>query len=101
MPNYSMDHDREFWQAPDRFKQLPVLADPAALQVTVHTLITNSRSAVVPVDFRWHQTAAGWKIFDVVVDGVSYIRNYHDDSDAEIDQNGLNATIARLQKGPR
>ena len=39
--------------------------------------------------------------FDVVVDGVSYIRNYHDDSDAEIAQNGLNATIARLQKGPR
>jgi phospholipid transport system substrate-binding protein len=86
---------------PDRFKLLPVLADPAALQVTVHTLITNSRAAVVPVDFRLHQTTAGWKIFDVVVDGVSYIRNYHDDTDAEVVQKGLNATIARLQKGPR
>jgi phospholipid transport system substrate-binding protein len=86
---------------PDRFKLLPVLADPAALQVTVHTLITNSRAAVVPVDFRLHQTTAGWKIFDVVVDGVSYIRNYHDDTDAEVAQKGLNATIARLQKGPR
>jgi phospholipid transport system substrate-binding protein len=86
---------------PDRFRLLPVLADPAALQVTVHTLITNSRSAVVPVDFRLHQTTEGWKIFDVVVDGVSYIRNYHDDTDAEVAQKGLNATIARLQKGPR
>jgi phospholipid transport system substrate-binding protein len=37
---------------PDRFKLLPVLADPAALRVTVHTLITNSRGEVVPVDFR-------------------------------------------------
>jgi phospholipid transport system substrate-binding protein len=86
---------------PERFKLLPVLADPAALQVTVHTLITNSRAAVVPVDFRLHQTAAGWMIFDVVVDGVSYIRNYHDDTEAEIAQNGLDATIARLQKVPR
>jgi phospholipid transport system substrate-binding protein len=86
---------------PDRFKLLPVLADPAALQVTVHTLVTNLRAAVVPVDFRLHQTATGWKIFDVVVDGVSYIRNYHDDTDAEIAQKGLDATIARLQKGPR
>jgi phospholipid transport system substrate-binding protein len=83
---------------PDRFKLLPVLADPAALRVTVHTLITNSRGTVVPVDFRMHETADDWKIFDVVVDGVSYVRNYHDDTDAEVVQKGLNATIARLQR---
>jgi phospholipid transport system substrate-binding protein len=83
---------------PDRFKLLPVLADPAALRVTVHTLITNSRGAVVPVDFRMHETEGGWKIFDVVVDGVSYVRNYHDDTDAEVTQKGLEATIARLQR---
>ena len=35
---------------------------------------------------------------DVVVDGVSYVRNYHDDTDAELAQNGLDATIARLQR---
>lgn len=83
---------------PDRFKLLPVVADPAALRVTVHTLITNSHGAVVPVDFRMHETEGGWKIFDVVVDGVSYVRNYHDDTDAEVTQKGLEATIARLQR---
>jgi phospholipid transport system substrate-binding protein len=83
---------------PDRFKLLPVVADPAALRVTVHTLITNSRSEVVPVDFRMHETEDDWKIFDVVVDGVSYVRNYHDDTDAEVAQKGLDATIARLQR---
>ena len=83
---------------PDRFRLLPVLADPAALRVTVHTLITNSRGDVVPVDFRMHETEDDWKIFDVVVDGVSYVRNYHDDTDAEVAQKGLNATIARLQR---
>jgi phospholipid transport system substrate-binding protein len=83
---------------PDRFKLLPVVADPAALRVTVHTLITNSHGAVVPVDFRMHETEDDWKIFDVVVDGVSYVRNYHDDTDAEVTQKGLDATIARLQR---
>jgi phospholipid transport system substrate-binding protein len=83
---------------PDRFKLLPVLADPAALRVTVHTLITNSHAIVVPVDFRMHETADGWQIFDVVVDGVSYVRNYHDDTEAEVAQKGLDATIARLQR---
>jgi phospholipid transport system substrate-binding protein len=83
---------------PDRFRLLPVLADPAALRVTVHTLITNSHGTVVPVDFRMHETPEGWKIFDVVVDGVSYVRNYHDDTEAEVAQTGLRATIARLQR---
>lgn len=83
---------------PDRFKLLPVVADPAALRITVHTLITNSRGEIVPVDFRMHVIEDDWKIFDVVVDGVSYVRNYHDDTDAEVAQKGLDATIARLQR---
>jgi phospholipid transport system substrate-binding protein len=82
---------------PNRFKLLPVLADPVALRVTVHSLVTDSHGTVVPVDFRMHETADGWKIFDVVVDGVSYVRNYHDDTQAEVAQKGLDATIARLQ----
>lgn len=86
---------------PDRFKLLPLLADPAALRVTVHTLITNSRATVVPVDFQMHETGDGWKIFDVIVDGVSYVRNYHDDTAAEVSQRGLEATIARLQRTER
>jgi phospholipid transport system substrate-binding protein len=81
---------------PDRFKVLPLRADPEALQVTVHTQVTSERGVLVPVDFRIRQTADGWKIFDVTVDGVSYMRIYHDDTDEEITQKGLDATIARL-----
>jgi phospholipid transport system substrate-binding protein len=83
---------------PDRFKLLPLRADPAALQVSVRTQVTSSRGAIIPVDFRLHLTDEGWKIFDVTVDGVSYVRNYHDDTDEEIAQKGLDAAIARLSK---
>jgi phospholipid transport system substrate-binding protein len=86
------------WSA-DRVKLLPLRSDPAALQVTVRTQVTDSRGSIVPVDFRLHQTADGWKIFDVIVDGVSYVRNYHDDTDAEVTQKGLDAAIARLAAG--
>jgi phospholipid transport system substrate-binding protein len=81
----------------DRVKLLPLRSDPAALQATVHTQVTGS-GGVVPVDFRLRQTSEGWKIFDVIVDGVSYIRNYHDDTDAEVTQKGLDAAIARLAR---
>ena len=85
------------WTA-DRVKLLPLRADKAALQVTVHTLVTNPHGAIVPVDYRLHQMAEDWKIFDVVVDGVSYVRLYHDDTDAEVTQKGLDGAIARLEK---
>jgi phospholipid transport system substrate-binding protein len=80
----------------DRVKLLPLRSDPAALQVTAHTQVAGSGGAIVPVDFRLRQTAEGWKIFDVIVDGVSYVRNYHDDTDEEVTQKGLDAAIARL-----
>jgi len=83
---------------PDRFKLLPQRSDAAALQVIVHTQVTNPKGVVVPVDYKLRQTADGWKIFDVIVEGVSYVRSYHDDIDADVARNGLDATIARLER---
>jgi phospholipid transport system substrate-binding protein len=85
------------WTA-DRVKLLPVRADPAALQVTVHTQVKNASDEIVLVDFRLRQTVEGWKIFDVVVNGVSFVQSYHDDTDAEVTEKGLDATIARLSR---
>jgi phospholipid transport system substrate-binding protein len=83
---------------PERFKLLPLRSDPAALQVTVRTLVMNPGGVFVPVDYRLRDTPDGWKIFDVVVEGVSYDRNYRDDVDADASRNGLDAVIARLSK---
>jgi phospholipid transport system substrate-binding protein len=85
------------WTA-DRVTLLPLNSDPAALQVTVRTRVRDSGGAMVPVDFRLRQTAEGWKIFDVIVDGVSYVRIYHDDTDEEVTRKGLDAAIARLSR---
>jgi phospholipid transport system substrate-binding protein len=85
------------WTA-NRVKLLPLRSNAAALQVTVRTQVTNSRGAIVPVDYRLRQTPEGWKIFDVIVEGASYMRNYHDDTDEEVARNGLDATIVRLSR---
>ena len=64
----------------------------------MRTQVTNSGGAIVPVDFRLRQTAEGWKIFVVIVDGVSYVRFYHDDTDEEVTRKGLDVAIARLSR---
>jgi phospholipid transport system substrate-binding protein len=81
----------------DRLKLLPFRGDPAATQATVRTLVTRSSGTVVPVDYRLRKTANGWKAFDVIIEGISYVKNYRTDLGAEVSQKGLDAVIARLE----
>ena len=81
----------------DRLKLLPFRGDPASTQATVHTLVTRSSGAVVAVDYRMHKTASGWKVFDVIIENNSYVKNYRTDLGAEIGQKGLDAVIDRLE----
>ena len=85
----------------ERLRILPLRGDLAASQATVRTEVARLGAAAVIVDYRLRRTAEGWKIFDVVVDGVSYVRSYHDDIDGEVSQNGLDASIARLETRSR
>ena len=51
----------------------------------------------VPVDYKLRKTAAGWKAWDVIIEGISYVQNFRADFDTEIGQKGLEATIKRLE----
>jgi phospholipid transport system substrate-binding protein len=82
----------------DRLKLLPFRGDPAATQATVRTVVTRGNGQQIPVDYRLRKTANGWKAFDVVIEGISYVRNYRNDLGAEVTKNGLDAVIARLEK---
>jgi phospholipid transport system substrate-binding protein len=81
----------------DRLKVLPFRGDPGAPQATVRTEVTRSSGTVVPVEYRLHRTPDGWKAFDVIIEGISYVRNYRADLDAEISAKGLDAVIHRIE----
>lgn len=82
----------------DRLKILPFRGDPAATTATVRTQVTRSSGQAIPVDYRLRKTADGWKAFDVIIEGISYVRNYRNDLGAEVAQKGLDAVIARLER---
>ena len=81
----------------DRFKIEPLRGDADASQATVQTTVTRASGAVIPVNYRVHKTPAGWKAFDVIIEGISYVKNYRTDLGAEISKKGLDAVIARLE----
>jgi phospholipid transport system substrate-binding protein len=52
----------------------------------------------VQVNYSLRQTESGWKIYDVRIEGVSYIQNYRNQFDAEISAQGIEALIVRLEE---
>ena len=82
----------------DRLKVQPFTGDAAATTATVHTLVRKNDGTTVKVDYTMHRTAAGWRAWDVVIEGISYVKSFRDDFNAQIEQQGVDALITRLEK---
>ena len=83
----------------DRFVVLPYKGDPSATSATVHTQVKRAGGDKVPVDFTLRKTDTGWKAWDVVIEGISYVKSFRTDFGAEVQQKGLDEVIDRLEKG--
>ncbi|MEJ2258812.1 MAG: ABC transporter substrate-binding protein, partial [Woeseiaceae bacterium] len=51
----------------------------------------------VSVDYELVRRKAGWLVFNVVIEGVSYVRNFRAELDSEIKGSSLDAVIERLE----
>jgi phospholipid transport system substrate-binding protein len=83
----------------DRLKVLPTKVEPGADRVTVRTEVTRDNGDQVDVNYSLRKTDAGWKAWDVVIEGISYVKSFREDFGAAIDQKGLDAVIADIEKG--
>ena len=85
----------------DRFIVLPYKGDPADTTATVRTEVKRSSGDKVPVNFSLRKTPEGWKAWDVVIEGISYVKSFRTDFASEIQQKGLDDVISRLEKEGR
>ena len=84
----------------DRMKVLPFQGDPAATRASVRTEIRRSNGATVAVAYSLRKNTAGvWRVWDVVIEGISYVKSFNEQFALEIDQKGLDAVLQRLQAG--
>jgi phospholipid transport system substrate-binding protein len=81
----------------DRLVILPYKGEANATQATIRTQIKRDNGAPVAVNYSVHATPKGWLAWDVVIEGVSYVKNYRTDFGTEIEQKGLDAVIQRLE----
>jgi len=82
----------------DRLKVLPYAGDAAATAATIRTQVRKNDGTLVAVNYTLHRTAQGWRAWDVVIEGISYVKSFRDDFNEQIEQQGVDALIARLEK---
>lgn len=81
----------------DRMKFLPAQVDGDS--ATVRTEIKRSNGTRIPVNYSLRKVNGEWKAWDVVIEGISYVKSFREDFGSEIDQKGLDAVIQRIEKG--
>ena len=77
-------------------KVMPVRMKPGDTEVTVHNQFLRAGGKPVLLDYAMHKTDKGWKIYDIVVEGVSLVLTYRSEFDAVVKQDGIDALIQRL-----
>ena len=81
-----------------KISYLPLLAAPDARQVNVRCEIEQAGGNPIQLVYAMHLTGDVWKVYDVLVDGVSLVTNYRSSFAAIIREQGMDSLIRRLSE---
>ncbi len=85
----------EFQQ--DQVEILPFRGDDTKKRTTVKSIVRLNDGTKVPVSYGMVLREGNWLMFDVTIEGISYVRNFRTELNAEIQAKSLDAVIARLE----
>jgi phospholipid transport system substrate-binding protein len=83
--------------AEQRFDYRPLRAKPGDTDVTVQVRVIQPGAQAVSIDYSMEKTAAGWKVYDVMVGGVSLVANYRTEFNTTVREAGIDGLIKNLQ----
>ncbi len=83
----------------NRLRVLPYRGGADTQYATVATQVRKDDGSLVQVNYALAHTDQGWKVWDVVIEGVSYVKSFQQDLGEQIDRQGLDAVIAHLEQG--
>ena len=82
---------------PDRITVLPFRGDTTKKRTKVRSTVQLDDGSKVAVDYELVKRKAGWLVFNVIIEGVSYVRNFRAELDTEINASSLDKVIERLE----
>jgi phospholipid transport system substrate-binding protein len=76
----------------------PLKLEPDAKDATVKTIFLQSGREPIAVDYGMHKSAAGWKVFNITIEGVSLVENYRGTFNEQIRKSGIDGLIKTLSE---
>jgi phospholipid transport system substrate-binding protein len=75
----------------------PLKMQPGDTEVTVQSRIKQSGGQdPIEVNYSMEKTDQGWKVYDVIIAGVSLVQNYRSSFNSEIQKSGIDGLIGSL-----
>lgn len=72
---------------------------PRGLGVKVSSELIRSGGEPIPVDYLMRKVGSGWKVFDVMVEGVSFVQTFRQQFDAELQRKSIRQVASDLRSG--
>jgi phospholipid transport system substrate-binding protein len=72
--------------------------------VVVRTAVLQQGGPSIPIDYAMEKGDSGWKVYDVVIDGVSLVTTYRGSFNDQIQKGGIDGlvkTLAERNRGPQ
>jgi phospholipid transport system substrate-binding protein len=88
-----------FFSSEVKLRVLPQRGDLNPKLTRVRTRVTLPNGGEAPVDYAFHKTPEGWKAFDVIFEGISYVTTYRNQIMPDVQANGIDSVMARLNSG--
>jgi phospholipid transport system substrate-binding protein len=79
-----------------KFDFRPLRAKPNDTDVTVNVRVLQPGAQPVTIDYSMEKTASGWKVYDVMVGGVSLVANYRTEFANTVRASGVDGLIKEL-----
>lgn len=83
----------------DRLEILPLAGDNTERMTRVRTRIRLDGSNRTPMDYVFRKTDDQWLVFDVIVEGISYVATFRNQIGEEIRRHGFDGLMDRLRRG--
>ena len=83
---------------PEMITVLPFRGDTSKKRSKVRSSVQLDDGTKVLVDYELVKRKSGWLVFNVIIEGVSYVRNFRAELDSEVKATGLDAVIERLEQ---
>lgn len=74
----------------------PTKMSPQDKETTVRTAVIQKGGPQIPIDYAMEKTDGGWKVYDVIIDGVSLVTTYRGSFNDNIQKGGIDGLVKTL-----